>query len=174
MARTGAGCLAGLLAILCMPKPSGWEHSTVKISKPIMLILDTDHLSEMDRGSELGIALRDRITPHAREVFVTVVTAEESLRGWLAAINVQKASTNLIYAYSRLDAALHSLEEWMRLGWDEDSARIFDQLKAGGVTIGTMDLRIASIALAYEATLLSRNLKDFQQVPGLKVENWLE
>ncbi|MBK8036517.1 MAG: type II toxin-antitoxin system VapC family toxin [Verrucomicrobiaceae bacterium] len=37
-----------------------------------------------------------------------------------------------------------------------------------------MDLRIASIALAYEATLLSRNLKDFQQVPGLKVENWLE
>jgi tRNA(fMet)-specific endonuclease VapC len=62
----------------------------------------------------------------------------------------------------------------MRLGWDEDSARIFDQLKASGVTIGTMDLRIASIALAYEATLLSRNLKDFQQVPGLKVENWLE
>ncbi|MBK8036516.1 MAG: hypothetical protein IPK22_05185 [Verrucomicrobiaceae bacterium] len=52
-----------------------------------MLILDTDHLSEMDRGSELGIALRDRITPHAREVFVTIVTAEESLRGWLAAIH---------------------------------------------------------------------------------------
>lgn len=139
-----------------------------------MLILDTDHLSEMDRGSELGVSLKNKLLPHAREVFVTIVSAEESLRGWLAAIHSQKTSHNLIYAYSRLDAALHSLEEWMRLAWDEDAARIFDQLKASGLNVGTMDLRIASIALAYEATLLSRNLKDFRQVPGLKVENWLE
>lgn len=139
-----------------------------------MLILDTDHLSEMDRGSALGAALRDRLAPSAREVFVTIVSAEESLRGWLAAVHGQKAATNLIYAYSRLDAALHSLEEWMRLSWDDDSSRIFDSLRYQGVKIGTIDLRIASIALAYEATLLTRNLKDFRQVPGLKVENWLE
>ena len=37
-----------------------------------------------------------------------------------------------------------------------------------------MDLRIASIAIANDATLLSRNLKDFSRVPGLRVENWLE
>lgn len=39
--------------------------------------------------------------------------------------------------------------------------------------IGTMDLRIAAIAIANEATLLSRNLKDFARVPDLKVEDWL-
>jgi tRNA(fMet)-specific endonuclease VapC len=40
--------------------------------------------------------------------------------------------------------------------------------------IGTHDLKIAPIALVNDATLLSANLRDFEQVPGLRVENWLE
>jgi predicted nucleic acid-binding protein len=35
-------------------------------------------------------------------------------------------------------------------------------------------LKIACIAIAHDAVLLSRNLGDFRQVPGLKVENWLD
>jgi tRNA(fMet)-specific endonuclease VapC len=35
-----------------------------------------------------------------------------------------------------------------------------------------MDLKIAAIALANDATLLSRNLSDFARVPGLRVEDW--
>jgi len=37
-----------------------------------------------------------------------------------------------------------------------------------------MDLRIAGITLAHDATLLTRNSVDFEQVPGLRVENWLD
>ena len=38
-----------------------------------------------------------------------------------------------------------------------------------------MDLRIASIVIASKATfLLSRNLRDFQRIPNLNVEDWLE
>ena len=39
--------------------------------------------------------------------------------------------------------------------------------------IGTMDLKIASITLVRRSTLLSSNLRDFQCVPGLVVEDWL-
>jgi len=39
--------------------------------------------------------------------------------------------------------------------------------------IGTSDLKIASIALTHGATLLSANARDFSQVPGLRVEDWL-
>jgi predicted nucleic acid-binding protein len=36
-----------------------------------------------------------------------------------------------------------------------------------------MDLKIAAIALVHNATLLSGNLRDFQQIPDLHVEDWL-
>ena len=46
------------------------------------------------------------------------------------------------------------------------------QLNAG--EIGRADLLIAAIVLTHRATLVSRNLKDFRQVPGLRVENWAD
>jgi len=55
---------------------------------------------------------------------------------------------------------------------DEAAAQRFAQLRQKKVRIGTMDLRTAAIALSRSTTLLSRNLADFQQVPGLVVEDW--
>ena len=48
----------------------------------------------------------------------------------------------------------------------------FERLKSARLKMSTLDLKIASIALAYDATLLSRNLRDFRQVPALRVESW--
>ena len=58
------------------------------------------------------------------------------------------------------------------LDFDSAAAAIVQQLQQQHIRIGTMDLKIASITLAHEATLLSRNVKDFQKVPGLLVEDW--
>jgi tRNA(fMet)-specific endonuclease VapC len=46
------------------------------------------------------------------------------------------------------------------------------QLKREGRPIGANDLMIASIALAANAELVTRNLEEFQRVPGLDVSSW--
>jgi hypothetical protein len=42
----------------------------------------------------------------------------------------------------------------------------------GCLQAGTMDSKIAAIVVSRDATLLSRNLADLRQVPGLQVEDW--
>jgi predicted nucleic acid-binding protein len=56
---------------------------------------------------------------------------------------------------------------------DATAATVFDQLRQNKKLkkIGRGDLLIAAITLANRATLVTRNLKDFRQVPGLQVEN---
>ena len=58
------------------------------------------------------------------------------------------------------------------LPFDEAAAALFQQLTALKVRIGTQDLLIASITMGSEMTLLTRNLRDFQKVPGLALEDW--
>ena len=55
-----------------------------------------------------------------------------------------------------------------------EAAMQFNNLRKQRVRIGTQDLKIASIALEHDALLLSANLRDFEQVPGLRVEDWLK
>ena len=49
---------------------------------------------------------------------------------------------------------------------------IFEDLVARRVRIGRMDLRIASIALSREMVVVTRNARDFGQVPDLQIEDW--
>ena len=58
------------------------------------------------------------------------------------------------------------------LDYDTKAADQLEKLQQARVRIGTMDLKIAAICLANNATLLPRNSKDFGQVPGLIVEDW--
>jgi tRNA(fMet)-specific endonuclease VapC len=66
------------------------------------------------------------------------------------------------------------LAGFTRLPFDREAAARFLKLRKQGVRIGTMDLRIACIVMEYDAVLLTRNTRDFEKVPGLKFENWLE
>ena len=51
-----------------------------------MLVLDTDHLSEFERGSTAGDALRARLNNSPIGSVATIISAEEQLRGWLSRI----------------------------------------------------------------------------------------
>ncbi|NJK42555.1 MAG: type II toxin-antitoxin system VapC family toxin [Aquincola sp.] len=60
--------------------------------------------------------------------------------------------------------------------FDLSAAVEFDRLDKAGLSrkIGRADLLVASIALAQRATLVTRNVRHFRQVPGLQLENWME
>ena len=58
------------------------------------------------------------------------------------------------------------------MSFDAAAADRFDSLRAARVHVGTLDLRIAAIALANDKTVLTRNVRDFRKVPGLRVEDW--
>ena len=50
----------------------------------------------------------------------------------------------------------------------------FTQLRAAGTPIGANDLWIACHALADDCTLVTNNLREFERVQGLQLENWAE
>jgi tRNA(fMet)-specific endonuclease VapC len=140
-----------------------------------MIVLDTDHLSELQRPhSSRGAKLAGRLQQQGgRPVATTDVSAEEQLRGRLAPINRCPAGTQQIMPYMELLNLIEFFTEWVILPFDQLSAQQFHDFKARRIRIGTMDLKIAAIVLRHGATLLSANLHDFRQVPGLAVEDWL-
>ena len=138
-----------------------------------MIILDTDVLSIVQRaqGPEYN-NLVDRLDSADEEVAVSIVSLEEQMRGWLAFIAKAKSTNQQIKGYARLHALLEDFGTRPILDFDQPAALEFERMKAAKVRIGTMDLRIAAIALAHDALLLSRNLTDFRKVPMLRVDDW--
>jgi tRNA(fMet)-specific endonuclease VapC len=139
-----------------------------------VIVLDTDIVTLVlwDSG-EVGERLADRIDSAADEICVSIVGVEEQLRGWLSWISSAKSDSRLIEGYSRLHRFIDQLDHFDEiLDFNTAAVGIFDQLRRKRIRIGTLDLRIAAIALANDALLISRNLVDFQKVPGLRVEDW--
>lgn len=138
-----------------------------------MFVLDTDHLSLLERGSEAGQRLRERINAFpAEDVVTTIISFEEQTRGWLAFQSHARTLEQQVNAYHKLKRHLDIYRNIVVLEFDAASAIRFELLKRGRVRIGTMDLKIAAITLSHNATLLTKNLPDFRQVPNLKLEDW--
>jgi len=138
-------------------------------------ILDTDHLRELvSRSSPLGARLRERILERQAEVFACIIVVEESQQGWMALLNRLKQGLEQVPVYERMQATLEAAVKLGVLPFDQDAAEIFVALRQEFRRAGTMDLKIASIAITHEALLLSRNIEDFKDIPGLEVENWLD
>ena len=77
-------------------------------------------------------------------------------------------------AYDKFQRSIEALLTFPILKFDVQAAGIFHDLHRQFPRLGSMDLKIAAICIGHDATLLSRNLRDFEKVPGLKVENWLD
>lgn len=138
-----------------------------------MYLLDTDHMSVLRRGGAASFRLAQRLGAIPEEEIVTcIVVYEEQMRGWMAQTVRMQAGMELIMPYASLATNLLIYSAMTLLPFDVGAAKYFDDFKRQKIRIGTQDLKIASIALANNAVLLTRNLKDFEKVPDLRAEDW--
>ena len=135
-----------------------------------LYVLDTDIVTLYRRGHEA--VMRHALMHTPEELAITVITVEEQLSGWYALLRRVKTSADLMRVYDRLVETVMFLSSIRILSFTEPAIARYEQLKSIRLHIGTMDLRIAAIALAYGATLVTRNVQDFQRIPGLIIEDW--
>jgi tRNA(fMet)-specific endonuclease VapC len=141
-----------------------------------VILLDTDHLSVLRfRTSPRAARLVERLAVCGDErVGTTIANVEESMRGWLATLAKEREVRRQITAYRELGELFTFFSGYHIALLDDAAADRFDALKKAKVRIGTPDLKTASITLANDALLLTANKRDFEQVPGLRFENWMD
>ncbi len=140
-----------------------------------MILLDTDRLTalkypEHERYAQLTARLNSSAD---QEIGTTIISVEEQFRGWMALVARERDVARQTAAYTELANLFTFFAGWPILRFDEQAAEEYERLRAGGVRIGSMDMKIAAIALAHGALLLTANRRDFEKVPGLQFENWL-
>jgi tRNA(fMet)-specific endonuclease VapC len=141
-----------------------------------MILLDTDHLSLLKYTSNPRCqALTARLaTSPDQQIGTTIISVEEQWRGWLAVIARKRDVTQQVKAYRELFSLLDFLDRWTVMPFEDGEAERFKEFRRQGIRIGSMDLKIGCITLGHDAVLLSANVQDFQQIPGLRIENWLD
>jgi tRNA(fMet)-specific endonuclease VapC len=78
-----------------------------------------------------------------------------------------------VRAYFEFENILRDFSVMQLLSFDRKAAEVYDELNQQKLRVGSMDLRIASIAIANQMTLLTQNTIDFERIPGLSIEDWL-
>ena len=138
-----------------------------------MYLLDSDHMSLLERGGAEGVKIRSRLRAAAPDdVATTIISYEEQTRGWMARLAGSTQPDKQMSDYAELKRLLNNYCRIAVIEFDAKAVAEFKRLRQAGIRIGTMDLKIAAIALANEATVLTRNTQDFARVPTLKFEDW--
>ncbi len=133
-----------------------------------MYLFDTDILSHVLKRAPSPSVLSRLAAVPAEEQFTSAITVGEMVYG--------------AYRSEKPNHFLRQLEErlWPNISivpFDRGSAetygRLRAELEAAGTPLGEPDLRIVSIALAHNLTMVTGNVRHFSKVSGLQVENWL-
>jgi tRNA(fMet)-specific endonuclease VapC len=139
-----------------------------------MYLLDTDTLTHLHAGnSNVLERLKSVIDVEAG---ITIITKVEVLRGRIDYLVKAESGSSLLKAQELLFRTETLLSELLIIPIDRSASIEFDRLRdiSKFRKIGRADLLIASITLANRATFVTRNLRHFKQIPGLKLENWVD
>jgi tRNA(fMet)-specific endonuclease VapC len=138
-----------------------------------MKAFDTDILTLVFSGDP---AYRDRIDAiPIDDQTVPIVVAEEILRGRLAAIRQAEAGKSRITidrAYELFERTLVAFRQLRFVPFTEPAESLLQEWRRQKIRGSTRDLRIAASCVARRVTLVTRNRRDFESIPGLSVEFW--
>lgn len=139
-----------------------------------MHLLDTDTLTHLYAGHPQVIKRLGEVPDS--EVGTTVITKIELLRGRFDFVLKAATGTELLRAQRLLSRSEERLAQILVVPIDEAAIAQFDHLRSIKKLrkIGRADLLIASICLAHQATLVTRNTRHFRQTPGLSIVNWVD
>jgi tRNA(fMet)-specific endonuclease VapC len=140
----------------------------------VKYLLDTDHLSIIQQRTspEYG-AIMARFALHPRsDIVLSVISFHEQVLGCHTFLTRARASADLVRGYGMLGRVITDFGGATVLPFDAAAGAALDGLVAARIRIGSMDLRIAAIALANGLTVVTRNVRHFGLVPGLVTEDW--
>jgi tRNA(fMet)-specific endonuclease VapC len=138
-----------------------------------MKAFDTDILTEILAGNP-AYAERVAEVPVVEQA-VPIVAVEEIVRGRLNVIRqaeAAKARITIEQAYLLFEQTLADIREVKVLSFTAQAELLLNEWRKRKIRGSTHDLRIAAICVVNSATLVTRNRRDFQHVPGLAVEFW--
>ena len=135
-----------------------------------MYLLDTDILSNLLKRTPSTVLIANLASVPPEQQFTSSITLGELIYG---AYRLRERADPLL---ERLDGTL--LSNLPTLPFDAAAARRYGEIRAElerrGTPLGDADLRIGAIALARGFTVVTGNVRHFQRIPDLLVENWLE
>lgn len=140
----------------------------------MMYLFDTDTLSHLHAGN---VDIINRLeNSQDDEIAITIITKVEILRGRIDYLLKAFSGIDLLKAQALFSQTEILLNQLPIISIDKNIASEFERLQrvAKIRKIGRADLLIASIALSKKATLVTRNLRHFRQIPSLLVENWVD
>lgn len=144
----------------------------MRLNNP-MYLLDTDHLTILERGGEACQTLRMKLSQvNADKISTTIISYEEQTRGWLARVAQVRGTEPQVRIYQKLEQNLRLFANIPMFSFDLAAATEFERLRRSYRRLGAMDLKIAAIAITQNAVVLTRNLSDFGQISELQAEDW--
>ena len=139
-----------------------------------MILFDTDTLTHFAFGND---NLRRRIDEAGDEpLAITVITRHEVYRGRTEALLKAANEEELRKAAERYRETEVLLSDFQVVGVEDNAIRHFGRLRKQKnlKKMGRPDMLIACIALANDALLVTRNTKDYRDIGGLRIENWVD
>ena len=135
-----------------------------------LFILDTDTISLVKGNYPLITGRIEKV--HPNQIAIAVVTVEEMLSGWQAVLRRPISDVQVARIYEEIVSTVKLASSFSLLPFPVPAIEIYRSLKSSRLNVGSNDLKIAAIALYYDATVVTRNLRDFQRVPALNCVDW--